>query len=385
MRELGEFALIERINAGRVQAPGVLLGPGDDAALVAAPDGRFVVTTDMLVQDRHFRLDWSSPEDVGRKAIAQNAADVVAMGATPTAFVVALGCPADTPLEVIDGLADGMWAEAARAGASIAGGDLVRSRELVVSVTAFGDPGRGAPVTRAGARVGDVVAVAGRLGWSAAGLAAFTAGATGPEVAEALAAHRVPQPPYALVLDALRRGGSNPSQAQPVSSRTDTTSELTAGDPATARLASGAPGSFGTSATESSGPVTLDEDFGTGAPAIGLHALTDVSDGLLADLGHIASASGVAIDLDSAALRDPALEPIAARLDADAAQWILTGGEDHAFAGTWAPDGALPPGWVAIGRVLAGRGLTVDGVARTGDGGWESFRGADSSSDGRPR
>ncbi|MGW4716275.1 thiamine-phosphate kinase [Nocardia sp. NPDC004260] len=388
MRELGEFALIERINAGRVQAPGVLLGPGDDAALVAAPDGRFVVTTDMLVQDRHFRLDWSSPEDVGRKAIAQNAADVVAMGATPTAFVVALGCPADTPLEVIDGLADGMWAEAARAGASIAGGDLVRSRELVVSVTAFGDPGRGAPVTRAGARVGDVVAVAGRLGWSAAGLAAFTAGATGPEVAEALAAHRVPQPPYALVLDALgrgRRGGSNPSEAQPVSSRTDTTSEVTAGDAATARLDSGAPGSSGTSATESSAPVTLDEDFGTGAPGIGLHALTDVSDGLLADLGHIASASGVAIDLDSAALRDPALEPIAARLDADAAQWILTGGEDHAFAGTWAPDGALPPGWVAIGRVLAGRGLTVDGVAQTGDGGWESFRGADSSSDGRPR
>lgn len=121
MRELGEFALIDRINAGRVQARGVLLGPGDDAALVAAPDGRFVVTTDMLVQDRHFRLDWSSPEDIGRKAIAQNAADVVAMGAVPTAFVVALGCPADTPLEVVDGLADGMWAEAVRVGGSIAG------------------------------------------------------------------------------------------------------------------------------------------------------------------------------------------------------------------------------------------------------------------------
>ncbi|MBF6191067.1 thiamine-phosphate kinase [Nocardia implantans] len=346
MRELGEFALIERINAGRVQAPGVLLGPGDDAALVAAPDGRFVVTTDMLVQDRHFRLDWSGPEDVGRKAIAQNAADVVAMGATPTAFVVALGCPADTPLEVIDGLADGMWAEAARAGASIAGGDLVRSRELVVSVTAFGDPGRGAPVTRAGARVGDVVAVAGRLGWSAAGLAAFTAGATGPEVAEALAAHRVPQPPYALVLDALgrgRQGGKKLSIAQRIS------------------------------------PAETD------APDIGLHALTDVSDGLLADLGHIASSSGVAIDLDSAALRDPALESVAALLEADAAQWILTGGEDHAFAGVWAPGRALPPGWVAIGRVVAGRGLTVDGVAQTGDGGWESFRGADSSSGDRPR
>ncbi|WP_280242242.1 thiamine-phosphate kinase [Nocardia abscessus] len=333
MRELGEFALIDRINAGRTQAPGVLLGPGDDAALVAAPHGRFVVTTDMLVQDRHFRLDWSSPEDVGRKAIAQNAADVVAMGATPTAFVVALGCPADTPLEVVDGLADGMWAEAARAGASIAGGDLVRSRELVISVTAFGDP-CGAPITRSGARAGDVVAVAGRLGWSAAGLDAFTAGVTGPEVAEALAAHRVPQPPYAMVLDALRRGASEDSDS---------------------------------------------------APALGPHALTDVSDGLLADLGHIAAASGVGIDLDSTVLRDPVLERIAARLDADAAQWILTGGEDHAFAGAWAPGHPLPPGWVAIGRVVAGRGLTVDGVAQTGDGGWESFTGADSSADREPR
>ncbi|WP_084497700.1 thiamine-phosphate kinase [Nocardia amamiensis] len=333
MRELGEFALIDRINAGRVQAPGVLLGPGDDAALVAAPDGRFVVTTDMLVQDRHFRLDWSGPEDIGRKAIAQNAADVVAMGAAPSAFVVALGCPADTPLELVDGLADGMWAEAARAGASIAGGDLVRSRDLVISVTAFGDLCGGAPITRSGARVGDIVAVAGRLGWSAAGLDAFTAGVAGAEVAEALAAHRVPQPPYAAVLDVLRR------------------------EPGTT----------------------------AGVPEVGPHALTDVSDGLLADLGHIAAASGVAIDLNSAALRDPALERVAAALDGDAAQWILTGGEDHAFAGTWPPGRPLPAGWVAIGHVVAGHGLTVDGVAQAGDGGWESFRGAAWAAGDQPR
>ncbi|WP_174183950.1 thiamine-phosphate kinase [Nocardia barduliensis] len=396
MRELGEFALIDRINAGRVQAPGVLLGPGDDAALVAAPDGRFVVTTDMLVQDRHFRLDWSSPEDVGRKAIAQNAADVVAMGATPTAFVVALGCPADTPLEVVDGLADGMWAEAARAGASIAGGDLVRSRELVISVTAFGDP-CGAPITRSGARAGDIVAVAGRLGWSAAGLDAFTAGVTGPEVAEALAAHRVPQPPYAMVLDALRAGpceGSNFPVDQPVSVPTEAASSVTR-PPRTASLDAPAPspppaGEFsavplgGDIEANTASESTASADW-SDAPDLGLHALTDVSDGLLADLGHIAAASGVGIDLDSAALRDPALERVAARLDADVTQWILTGGEDHAFAGAWAPGRPLPPGWVAIGQVVAGRGLTVDGVARTGGGGWDSFRGADSSVDGRPR
>lgn len=327
VREVGEFALIERINAGRVQAPGVLLGPGDDAAVLAAPDGRFVVTTDMLVQGRHFRLDWSSPCDIGRKAIAQNAADVVAMGAVPTAFVVALGCPADTPVELVDGLADGMWAEAARAGGSIAGGDLVRSPELVISVTAFGDLRGRAPVTRDGARAGDTIAVAGRLGWSAAGLAVLTAGVAETEnFADVLAAHRVPQPPYAAVLD-LPGGSASPNGTAPA------------------------------------GPT----------------ALTDVSDGLLADLGHIATASEVAINLDSAALRDPALQRIAAALDADAAQWILTGGEDHAFAAAWPAEQELPPGWRAIGRVQTGRGVLVDGVAQQGSGGWESFHGADSA------
>ncbi|WP_373280951.1 thiamine-phosphate kinase [Nocardia higoensis] len=319
VRELGEFALIERINAGRVHSAGVLLGPGDDAAVVAAPDGRFVVSTDMLVQGRHFRLDWSSPRDIGRKAIAQNAADVYAMGAAPSAFVVALGCPADTPVELIDGLSDGMWAEAQRAGASIAGGDLVRSPELVISVTAFGDL-RGQPaVTRAGARPGDVVAVAGRLGWSAAGFAVLEGSAgfgRGPVLDEALAAHRAPQPPY----DAVPVGGG----ARP-------------------------------------------------------NALTDVSDGLLADLGHLATASGVAIDLRWDALREPDLESLAAELNADAAQWVLTGGEDHAFAGAWPAEVELPAGWRAIGVVGAGAGVTVDGATRAGGGGWESFRGAEAA------
>lgn len=380
----------------------MLLGPGDDAALVAAADGRFVVTTDMLVQDRHFRLDWSGPEDIGRKAIAQNAADVVAMGAAPTAFVVALGCPADTPLALVDGLADGMWAEAARAGASIAGGDLVRSRDLVISITAFGDLRGGAPITRSGACVGDIVAIAGRLGWSAAGLDAFTAGVTGAEVAEALAAHRVPQPQYAAVLDALERGpiwGPDSPTPQHVSVRSGACVDSGSDGPPREMPSAAAIGELDQAATgetrahaipdgnlvDRSSPSVTGEPTMTGSRDIGLHALTDVSDGLLADLGHIAAASGVAIDLDSAALRDPALERVAAVLDADAAQWILTGGEDHAFAGTWAPDRPLPAGWVAIGRVVAGHGLSVDGVAQVGDGGWESFHGADSAIGDRPR
>ncbi|MEV0060087.1 thiamine-phosphate kinase [Nocardia sp. NPDC050718] len=325
VRELGEFALIDRITANREQAPHVLLGPGDDAALVAAPDGRFVVSTDMLVEGRHFRRDWSAPEDIGRKAIAQNAADIVAMGARPTAFVVALGCPADTPVPVVTGIADGMWVEAGRAGGSIAGGDLVRSDQLVVSVTAFGDLGGQAALTRSGAQVGDIIAVAGELGWSGAGLAVLSGDAdpSDPAFAHALATHRVPQPPYAAVLDVA--GGAVPT------------------------------------------------------------ALTDVSDGLLADLGHLATASGVAVDVDSAALTDPELAAVAALLDVDAAQWILAGGEDHAFAGTWPAGTALPPGWRPIGVVTAGSGVTVDGAAPTGGTGWESFRGADATPGARNR
>ncbi|WP_062984740.1 thiamine-phosphate kinase [Nocardia anaemiae] len=371
MRELGEFALIERINAGRVQAPGVLLGPGDDAAVVAAPDGRFVVTTDMLVQDRHFRLDWSDPRDIGRKAIAQNAADVVAMGAVPTAFVVAFGCPADTPVELVDGLTDGMWAEASRAGGSIAGGDVVRSPQLVISVTAFGDLDGRAPITRAGARVGDTVAVVGRLGWSAAGLAVLTGGFDPTEelFAEVLAAHRVPQPPYSAVLAVVADSNG------------------TVADSGAAR-AEGVLGSEHIGVSDRSNATEFGSEgiIGTASewPAIPT-ALTDISDGLLADLGHIAEASGVAIDLDPTTLRDTALATIARRLDTDATQWILTGGEDHAFVGTWPAHRDLPPGWVPIGRVLAGRGVTVDGVRHPGSAGWESFSGVGSASEPEPR
>lgn len=327
MRDVGEFALIARINAGREQGPAVQLGPGDDAAVLAAARGRYVVSTDMLIEDRHFRLDWSAAEEVGRKAIAQNAADIYAMGAEPVGYVVGLGVPEPTPVDFVTGLADGFWSEAARAGGSVAGGDIVRSPQVVISVTAFGDPLGEQPVTRSGARAGGILAIAGRPGWSAAGYAVLAGGRStepGPGVARAVAAHRAPRPAYDLVRTAVT-GGHPPM------------------------------------------------------------ALTDISDGLLADIGHLAESSGVAIDVRSAALHDSELAECAAFLKADARQWLLTGGEDHVFAGVWPAGSPPPPGWTVIGAIEAGHGVTVDGAQYRGPQGWEAFSGTDSANVGHSR
>jgi thiamine-monophosphate kinase len=153
-----------------------------------------VVSTDMLVEGRHFRLDWSTPHDVGRKAVAQNAADIEAMGARVTAFVVGFGAPPETAAAQVNALADGMWDEAARVGASIVGGDLVASPQWVVSVTVLGDLAGRAPVLRSGARSGSQLAVAGQLGCSAAGYALWHNGID--RFDELRRRHLVPQPPY---------------------------------------------------------------------------------------------------------------------------------------------------------------------------------------------
>jgi thiamine-monophosphate kinase len=306
---LGEFAVIDRLVAGRTQRADVVIGPGDDAAVLSVPDGRVTVSTDMLIEGRHFRLDWSAPRDVGRKAIAQNAADIEAMGGRATAFVVALGAPAHTPAAQLAELTDGLWEEAARTDAGIVGGDLVSSPQWVVSVTVLGDLGGRSPVLRSGARSGSVVAVAGELGRSAAGYELYRNGID--EFGELRARHRVPELPYGQ---------------------------------------------------------------GAVAASAGAQAMTDISDGLIADLRQLATASGVGIDLSAAALGDDldAVGPAARRLDADPMAWVLGGGEDHALVACF-PDGP-PPGWRTIGTVLAGRArVTVDGREWAGYAGWESF------------
>ncbi len=310
LREVGEFGVIDRLITGRRQPAAVLVGPGDDAAVVLTSDGRTVVSTDMLVEGRHFRLDWSSPHDIGRKAIAQNAADIEAMGARATAFVVAFGAPPQTPASRATELADGMWFEAGQLGAGIVGGDLVASPQWVVSVTVLGDLDGRAPVLRSGARAGSVIAVAGGLGRSAAGYALWCNGIEGFD--ELRQRHLVPQPPYGQ---------------------------------------------------------------GVVAAGAGAEAMTDVSDGLIADLTHMAAASGVGVDLSTAALaadRD-AVAAAAAAVGADPWSWVLGGGEDHALVACFGA--AVPTGWRVIGRVLDGPPrVLVDGREWGGGAGWESFQ-----------
>jgi thiamine-monophosphate kinase len=307
--ELGEFELVAELTRRFAPGPGVLLGPGDDAAVVAAADGRVVATTDLLVEGRHFRRDWSEAYDVGRKAAAQNLADVAAMGAAPTALLVGLACPAELTVDWALSLADGLREECELAGASVAGGDVVSSSRLTVAGTALGTLAGREPVTRAGACPGDVVAVAGRLGWAAAGFAVLSRGFRSPRAL--VEAHRRPSPPY----------GQGPQAA-----------------------------------------------------ALGATALIDISDGLVQDLGHVAAASQVMIDLVSGALEIPDTFVGTARaLGADPLTWVLAGGDDHALVACFPPAVELPPQWRTIGRVADGEGVLVDGAPYDGPGGWQAF------------
>lgn len=292
-----------------------MVGPGDDAAVLPAPDGRVVASTDLLVEGRHFRRDWSSASDIGAKAAAQNLADIAAMGALPRALLFGLAIPGDLPVQWVLEVTKGLVAECERGGATIAGGDVTSADIVMLAITALGDLAGRRPVTRAGARPGDQVAVCGRLGWSAAGLSLLQAGNAGAqqgELAGLVRAHQRPRPDY----------------------------------PA--------------------GPL---------AAAAGATAMIDVSDGLVQDLGHVADASGVRIELETACLPvAPALLAAAGALGADWRPWVLAGGEDHAFAATFGAEAELPDGWAVIGKVGPGEGVLVDSAAWNAPGGWDHFR-----------
>jgi thiamine-monophosphate kinase len=309
LSDIGEFGLIQRVTAALRRPMPPDLGPGDDTAVLSmAPGEQLLATTDVLVEGVHFRLDWSGPEDIGAKAAAQSCADVAAMGGRATALLVGLAAPPGLPVAVAEGLMRGLEDEAARAGALVVGGDVVAHDTLVLAVTALGAVATGAAVLRSGAAVGDRVAVVGTLGASAAGLALLERGDVDllDRFADLVALHRRPRPAYDL-----------------------------------ARAASA-----------------------------GASAMIDTSDGFAADLGHLLTASGVGAEIDARLLPRPRdLVDAAAALGRDPDEWVMSGGEDHAFVMT----GPEPAG-VVVGRVVAGSGITWSGAEPPTASGHDHFR-----------
>jgi len=305
---VGEFGLIARITDGLVMPPSVSVGPGDDAACFLV-NGSCVVSTDMYVEGVHFRLDWSEPAEIGRKVVGASVADIEAMGAQPTMVLVALALPVNIAAGWSDAFTRGVRLECDKAAVTLVGGDVSRGPQVCVSVTAVGETSGVAPVTRAGARPGDLVACIGRLGWAAAGLGALTRGFRTPK--DAVDAHRFPLVPYGA---------------------------------------------------------------GRQAALAGATAMIDVSDGLLADLGHIADASGVVIDIDTQCLAiGDAVSAVARAGGIDPLDYVLTGGEDHALVATFA-HGDVPMGWTIIGQASAGDpAVLVNGQAWAGNTGWRHF------------
>lgn len=297
----GEFARVDRFlraferAGGALTGSGVLLGPGDDAAVL---DFRrpVAITTDAVVEGVHFRRDWSTWAQVGHKALAVNLSDLAAMGAQPFAFTCALGVPPDVDEIALDRIASGLGALAKREGIRLVGGNFTAARELSVTITALGEL-TGQPLRRDAAKPGDAVMLVGAVGVAAAELAALSAGRALPEGPSA--------------------------QLEPT-------------------------------------PLC---EAGLSAAAL-VRCAIDVSDGLVQDLGHLAAASGVGIDLEFTAIpRSPRLLALAGAGDeATVAGWMLSGGEDYALVLCGDPVHAAALGAVVIGSVHEGQGVVVRGA-----------------------
>ena len=298
---MDENELIAQLRAIFDRSPksDLVVGNGDDAAVLAPRGRNLVVSADVAVEGVHFRSDWSDLFEVGRKITAANLADICAMGAWPEYLVATLVLPAHQLSGILD-LARGIAAEADLVGAQVIGGDLSSGSELAISITALGYCDR--PIERRGARPGEAIVVTTLPGASAAGL------------------------------DLLKRG------------RMDGANELAS------RVIA-----------QHKAPHLDYERYRSVARF--LSAATDISDGLVIDAGHLASASGVRFALDSEALRKSELSALDSERYLD---WVLGGGEDHVLLGSTAePDAS---GMIVIGRVEAGSGVTLDGVELQGAG-----------------
>ncbi len=288
LQDLGEFGLINHLTRHLPSYDDtVVVGVGDDAAVFRAAAGSFMlITCDMLVEGRHFLRDKISPQDLGYKALAVSLSDIAAMGGLPRHAVIAVGWPKYVNLEYTEKLYSGIREAAASYGVNILGGDTVKAPQLVLDVTVVGESGR-PPVTRTGARPGDVLAVTGRLGASAAGLALLLAGETGqglpPEVANRLVGAHVR--PFPRV-----RAGSALAEA-------------------------------------------------------GATAMIDISDGLASEVNHICNGSGTGAAVYADRLPvDNDTRWAAEKLQRDWLQWALFGGEDYELLV------ALPDSAVAAAR-----------------------------------
>ena len=202
--ELGEDALIAAFAPRLPATDAEILGPGDDAAVLSV-DGDLVVSSDVLVENVHFRREWSTGEDVGWRAAVQNLADIDAMGAVPTALQVTLAAPPDTPVAWVLAFADGLRMACEPHGVGVVGGDLSTATEIHIGVTAIGETHGIDPVTRADATPGDVVAVSSPLGAAAAGLALLQEGET---EGEAVQLFLRPRPMIGAGLEAALKGAT---------------------------------------------------------------------------------------------------------------------------------------------------------------------------------
>ncbi|HEX4473058.1 MAG TPA: thiamine-phosphate kinase [Nocardioides sp.] len=204
--EAGEFPLIERLREVFPQGEQVLVGPGDDAAVLRIRNGHVVMSTDLLVEGRHFRRDWAAAADIGHRAAAANLSDINAMGGRAHSLTIGLATPRDVLAQWALDFAQGFADECALVDASVVGGDLTSADTLVIAVTVLGSCTE-SPVLRSGAEPGDVLALCGRQGWAAGGLAVLGRGFRSPRVL--VDAYRRPEPPYDAGPAAARAGATS--------------------------------------------------------------------------------------------------------------------------------------------------------------------------------
>lgn len=320
--ELGESGILADIFDQLTTTDRVLVGPGDDTALLAT-SGPVLATTDAMVRGRDWRDEWSSARDVGAKVVVQNLADLAAMGGVGTGMLVTLIAPGSLPAPWASDLTAGIAEVSAAMGVPVIGGDLSSSEgSVVVSVTALGELTGGQAVLRSGASPGQELAVSGSLGRSAAGL----------EVLRRSEADWWPPTQYAE-----RAAGWVAYHCRP--------------DP--------------------------DLTQGPRAAEAGATAMIDVSDGLVRDSRRLAEASAVRVDLAEEQLAELSAEyepVLGARTAVDC---VLSGGEEHSLLATF-PAGQVPSGWTTIGRTVAvgaaGPGVWWRGERASG-GGWDHFGG----------